>query len=91
MYILPTYASTMQFCSEPQAFDYQLKSYQTVSAAKTYLAEMLAAGYSIKLLAVQSTISPSTLYRLAAGKIQKPTNSTFRRLLSIYCKLVVLQ
>ncbi|MDF2866629.1 MAG: hypothetical protein K0S11_99 [Gammaproteobacteria bacterium] len=91
MYILSAHPNYIQFCSEPRHFDYQREAYHVVSPAKTYLDELLQAGFTIKLLAKQCKISQSTLYRLVAGKTQKPTHKTFRSLLSAYCRLVVLQ
>lgn len=91
MYILSAFSNPAHFCSEPKTTTYRQAAPKTASPAKTYLEEILQAGFTIKLLSEQSKISSSTLYRLRAGKIQKPTNKTFRQLLSIYCRLIILK
>lgn len=91
MYIVSAYTSSARFSFEPRSYDNQRGANFPVSFAKSYIDEMLQAGISIKTLAEQTGICPSTLYRLTAGKTQKPTNKTFRLLLSTYCRLILLK
>lgn len=91
MYILSHQLSPILFCSAPDNLNYQPKNRRVASSAKTYLDEMLQAGFPLKLLAEQSKISCSTLYRLTKGKIKNPTYKTFKRLVKTYCRLIVLK
>ncbi len=91
MYILSHHPSPILFCSTPGNFNDQPETRRVTSPAENYLDEMLQAGFSLKLLAKQSKISSSTLYRLTKGKIKNPTYKTFKRLLKTYCRLIVLK
>gem|GEM_PF-2217912 len=57
--------------------------------ALSYLQELRQRGLSIAKIAILSGVAERTLYALLAGETLKPSYNTFRRLLIIYCRILI--